>query len=72
MDKDMFDEELTQLTTRKGLFLRGGAAAAGLTVLGSPTAAAAPPLRNNPLRVVSWLSSSSNMSLSMPLLSPVG
>jgi simple sugar transport system substrate-binding protein len=40
MDKDMFDEELTQLTTRKGLFLKGGAAAAGLTVLGSPTAAA--------------------------------
>jgi simple sugar transport system substrate-binding protein len=40
MDKDVFDEELTQLTTRKGLFLKGGAAAAGLTVLGSPTAAA--------------------------------
>jgi simple sugar transport system substrate-binding protein len=40
MDKDMFDEELTQLTTRRGLFLKGGAAAAGLTVLGSPTAAA--------------------------------
>jgi simple sugar transport system substrate-binding protein len=40
MDKNMFDEELTQLTTRKGLFLKGGAAAAGLTVLGSPTAAA--------------------------------
>ena len=40
MDKDMFEEELTQLTTRKGLFLKGGAAAAGLTVLGSPTAAA--------------------------------
>jgi simple sugar transport system substrate-binding protein len=40
MDKDVFDEELSQLTTRKGLFLKGGAAAAGLTVLGSPTAAA--------------------------------
>jgi simple sugar transport system substrate-binding protein len=40
MDKDMFEEELNQLTTRKGLFLKGGAAAAGLTVLGSPTAAA--------------------------------
>jgi hypothetical protein len=31
MDKDMFDEELTQLTTRKGLFLKGGAAARGLS-----------------------------------------
>jgi simple sugar transport system substrate-binding protein len=40
MDKDMFEEELNQLTTRRGLFLKGGAAAAGLTVLGSPTAAA--------------------------------
>jgi simple sugar transport system substrate-binding protein len=40
MDKDVFDEELSQLTTRRGLFLKGGAAAAGLTVLGSPTAAA--------------------------------
>src|SRR6266516_281883 len=40
MDKDFIDEELTQLTTRKGLFLKGGAAAAGLTVLGTPAAAA--------------------------------
>src|SRR2546430_7461709 len=39
MDKDFIDEEFTQLT-RRGLFLKGGAAAAGLTVLGSPTAAA--------------------------------
>src|SRR3989441_2238895 len=39
MDKDLIDEEFTQLT-RRGLFLKGGAAAAGLTVLGSPTAAA--------------------------------
>ena len=39
MDKDFIDEELTQLS-RKGLFLKGGAAAAGLTVLGSPAAAA--------------------------------
>ena len=36
----VIDEELTQLTTRKGLFVKGGAAAAGLTVLGSPAAAA--------------------------------
>jgi simple sugar transport system substrate-binding protein len=40
MDKEFIDEELTQLTTRKGLFLKGGAAAAGLTVLGTPAAAA--------------------------------
>jgi len=40
MDKDFIDEELTQLTTRKGLFIKGGAAAAGLTVLGTPAAAA--------------------------------
>jgi len=39
MDNDLIDEELTQLT-RKGLFLKGGAAAAGLTVLGTPAAAA--------------------------------
>ena len=39
MDKDLIDEEQT-LLTRKGLFLTGGAAAAGLTVLGSPAAAA--------------------------------
>src|SRR5882724_6380620 len=39
MSKDVIDEELTQLT-RRGLFLKGGAAAAGLTVLGSPTARA--------------------------------
>ena len=36
---DLMDEEFTQLT-RRGLFLKGGAAAAGLTVLGSPAAAA--------------------------------
>jgi simple sugar transport system substrate-binding protein len=39
MTKDLIDEELTQLT-RRGLFLKGGAAAAGFTVLGSPAAAA--------------------------------
>jgi simple sugar transport system substrate-binding protein len=39
MDKDLIDEELTQLT-RRGLFLKGGAAAAGFTVIGSPAAAA--------------------------------
>ena len=39
MANDLIDEELTQLT-RRGLFLKGGAAAAGLTVLGSPAAAA--------------------------------
>jgi simple sugar transport system substrate-binding protein len=39
MDKDFIEEELTQLS-RRGLFLKGGAAAAGLTVLGSPTARA--------------------------------
>src|SRR5205809_5010103 len=39
MSEELLDEELTQLT-RRGLFLKGGAAAAGLTVLGSPTAAA--------------------------------
>jgi len=39
MDKDLMDEELTQIS-RRGLFLKGGAAAAGFTVLGSPAAAA--------------------------------
>src|SRR5437762_8281217 len=39
MDKDLIEEELTQIS-RRGLFLKGGAAAAGLTVLGSPAAAA--------------------------------
>ena len=39
MDKDLIDEEFTQIS-RRGLFLKGGAAAAGLTVLGSPAAAA--------------------------------
>jgi len=38
MGNELMDEELTQLT-RRGLFLKGGAAAAGLTVLGSPAAA---------------------------------
>jgi simple sugar transport system substrate-binding protein len=39
MSKELIDEELN-LLTRKGLFLKGGAAAAGLTVLGTPAAAA--------------------------------
>jgi simple sugar transport system substrate-binding protein len=39
MDNDLIEEELTQLT-RRGLFLKGGAAAAGFTVLGSPAATA--------------------------------
>src|SRR6266508_2046075 len=39
MSKEVLDEELTQLT-RRGLFLKGGVAAAGLTALGSPAAAA--------------------------------
>jgi simple sugar transport system substrate-binding protein len=39
MDKDFIDEEQA-LLTRKGLFLTGGAAAAGLTVFGSPVAEA--------------------------------
>jgi len=39
MENDLNDEELTQLT-RRGLFLKGGAAAAGFTVLGSPAATA--------------------------------
>jgi simple sugar transport system substrate-binding protein len=38
MGNELMDEELTHLT-RRGLFLKGGAAAAGLTVLGSPAAA---------------------------------
>src|SRR6266852_1238775 len=39
MGKDFVDEELTQIS-RRALFLKGGAAAAGLTVLGTPAAAA--------------------------------
>jgi simple sugar transport system substrate-binding protein len=39
MGNDLIDEELT-LLTRRGLFLKGGAAAAGLTALGTPAAAA--------------------------------
>src|SRR5436190_11196244 len=39
MENDLNDEELSQLT-RRGLFLKGGAAAAGFTVLGSPAATA--------------------------------
>jgi simple sugar transport system substrate-binding protein len=39
MDKDLIEEDVT-LLTRRGLFLKGGAAAAGITVLGSPAAAA--------------------------------
>jgi simple sugar transport system substrate-binding protein len=38
MENDLVDEELTQLT-RRGLLLKGGAAAAGLTVLGAPSRA---------------------------------
>jgi len=40
MSEDFIDEELTRLTTRRGLLVKGGAAAAGLTVLGTPAAAA--------------------------------
>jgi simple sugar transport system substrate-binding protein len=39
MDEHFIDEELAQFS-RRGLFLKGGAAAAGLTVLGTPAAAA--------------------------------
>jgi simple sugar transport system substrate-binding protein len=39
MGNDLNEEELT-LLTRRGLFLKGGAAAAGITVLGSPAATA--------------------------------
>ena len=39
MDNDLIEEELAQIS-RRGLFLKGGAAAAGLTVLGTPAAAA--------------------------------
>src|SRR3954465_6018184 len=38
MDNDLIEEELTQVT-RRGLLLKGGAAAAGLTVLGVPSRA---------------------------------
>jgi simple sugar transport system substrate-binding protein len=38
MSEELLEDELNQLT-RRGLFLKGGAAAAGLTVLGSPAAA---------------------------------
>jgi simple sugar transport system substrate-binding protein len=38
MDNDLVEEELTQLT-RRGLLLKGGAAAAGLSVLGVPSRA---------------------------------
>src|SRR5438552_6942933 len=40
MDKDIIDEELTQIS-RRGLLLKGGAAAAGLSVLGVPSRALA-------------------------------
>ncbi len=40
MENDLIDEELTQLT-RRGLILKGGAAAAGLSVLGVPSRALA-------------------------------
>src|SRR6476469_379005 len=40
MSEDFIDEELTRLTARRGLLVKGGAAAAGLTVLGSPAASA--------------------------------
>src|SRR6266513_765213 len=39
MDKDLIEEELTQIS-RRGLFLKGGAAAAGLSALGLPASAA--------------------------------
>jgi simple sugar transport system substrate-binding protein len=39
MGRDPIDEEFTQFT-RRGLFLKGGVAAAGFTVLGSPAATA--------------------------------
>jgi simple sugar transport system substrate-binding protein len=39
MSNEQLDEELTQLT-RRGLFLKGGVAAAGLTALGTPVGAA--------------------------------
>src|SRR6266550_4646222 len=38
MENDLIEEELTQVT-RRGLLLKGGAAAAGLTVLGVPSRA---------------------------------
>ena len=38
MDNDLIEEELTQVT-RRGLLLKGGAAAAGLSVLGVPSRA---------------------------------
>src|SRR3954449_3966909 len=38
MDNDLIEEELTQVT-RRGLLLKGGAAAAGLSVLGLPSRA---------------------------------
>jgi simple sugar transport system substrate-binding protein len=40
MENDLIDEELTQLT-RRGLILKGGVAAAGLSVLGVPSRALA-------------------------------
>jgi len=40
MENDLIDEELTQLT-RRGLILKGGVAAAGLSVLGAPSRALA-------------------------------
>jgi simple sugar transport system substrate-binding protein len=40
MDKDLIEEELTQIS-RRGLLLKGGAAAAGLSVLGVPSRALA-------------------------------
>src|SRR3954470_6089266 len=40
MDNDLIEEELTQVT-RRGLLLKGGAAAAGLSVLGVPSRALA-------------------------------
>jgi len=40
MSEDFIDEELILRPTRRGLLVKGGAAAAGLTVLGTPAAAA--------------------------------
>ena len=49
MDNDLIEEELTQVT-RRGLLLKGGAAAAGLSVLGVPSRAfAASEATNLPL-----------------------
>jgi len=50
MSNELLDEEVTQLT-RRGLFLKGGVAAAGLTVLGSPAGAAYAASRASTIKV---------------------